>query len=114
MHSQAESMKVYSRFVNKCVGLSDPLTSPVSTPIAFLRIAAFTCIGFSYDQAINALKIALADAVFAKKIEEIHARKPRRMPSLQDLLITPIQRLPRYLLMLKVTTTSSLSFDQVI
>ncbi|TPX61245.1 hypothetical protein SpCBS45565_g07305 [Spizellomyces sp. 'palustris'] len=67
----AESMKIYAHFVN------------------------------NYDQAVETLNRVSENPAFEKKLQDISKNMGTRAPDLTDLLITPVQRPPRYLLMLK-------------
>ncbi|KAJ3146348.1 Rho guanine nucleotide exchange factor (GEF) 17 [Geranomyces michiganensis] len=67
----ADSMKLYAHFVN------------------------------NYDNAVDTLNRVLEIPTVEKRIQEIHRSLGVRAPNLNDLLISPVQRPPRYLLMLK-------------
>ncbi|KAI9104423.1 hypothetical protein DFS34DRAFT_603098 [Phlyctochytrium arcticum] len=67
----ADSMKIYAHFVN------------------------------NYDEAVETLSRVSDNPQFDKKLAEIAKVMGHRAPALTDLLITPVQRPPRYLLMLK-------------
>ncbi|KAI8919188.1 hypothetical protein DFJ77DRAFT_265578 [Powellomyces hirtus] len=67
----AESMKIYAHFVN------------------------------NYDQAMQTLNNVSENPLFERKLQEINRSLGTRAPNLSDLLISPVQRPPRYLLMLK-------------
>ncbi|KAJ3021672.1 hypothetical protein HKX48_008051 [Thoreauomyces humboldtii] len=67
----AESMKLYAHFVN------------------------------NYDQAVEKLNKVSENPAFERKLQDIKKGMGSRSPDLTDLLITPVQRPPRYLLLLK-------------
>ena len=54
----------------------------------------------NYDDSLNCLKKQKNNSRFQKFLEEI-LQQHHNFPSIQSYLITPIQRLPRYILMLK-------------
>lgn len=55
----------------------------------------------NYSVAMMALKEISKWPAFAKLIEENKLKQGKRAFSLADLLITPVQRIPRYVLLLR-------------
>lgn len=61
----------------------------------------------SYDKSLDALGRVEATRLWAEIMKKVdNLVRDERPLTFETLLVTPIQRIPRYLLLLKVTTSS--------